>query len=64
MARTTTSKSKGDDGTGASRNEPARSPEPRSFPALTFTDKAVQYADIDGMAVFEGDIVLGTVQEF
>ncbi|MFI8099894.1 M12 family metallopeptidase [Streptomyces sp. NPDC086023] len=29
----------------------------------TFEDKGVPYADVDGMAVFEGDIVLGTVQE-
>ena len=26
-------------------------------------DREVQYADVDGLAVFEGDIVLGTVEE-
>ena len=30
---------------------------------VTFTNKAVQYAEIDGMAMFEGDIVLGTAEE-
>jgi len=29
----------------------------------TFRAKAVQYVEIDGMAMFEGDIVLGTVEE-
>lgn len=29
----------------------------------TFTDKAVQYAAVDGLAMFEGDICLGTVEE-
>ena len=29
----------------------------------TFASKAVQYTEIDGLAVFEGDIVLGTVAE-
>lgn len=31
--------------------------------ASTFRGKAVQYAVVDGMAVFEGDIILGTVEE-
>ncbi|MGW3151872.1 Dot/Icm T4SS effector Zinc-dependent metalloprotease LegP [Streptomyces sp. NPDC001177] len=30
---------------------------------VTFSAKGVQYAEVDGLAVFEGDIVLGTVQE-
>ncbi|MEV0375650.1 Dot/Icm T4SS effector Zinc-dependent metalloprotease LegP [Streptomyces sp. NPDC050636] len=30
---------------------------------VNFRGKGVQYAEVDGMAVFEGDIVLGTVQE-
>ncbi|MEE4420268.1 Dot/Icm T4SS effector Zinc-dependent metalloprotease LegP [Streptomyces bugieae] len=30
---------------------------------VTFRAKGVQYADVDGMAVVEGDIVLGTVEE-
>ncbi|MGW1763316.1 M12 family metallopeptidase [Streptomyces sp. NPDC002073] len=30
---------------------------------VTFRGKGVQYADVNGMAVFEGDIVLGTVEE-
>jgi hypothetical protein len=29
----------------------------------TFRAKAVQYEEIDGLAIFEGDIVLGTVEE-
>ncbi|MBT2510766.1 M12 family metallopeptidase [Streptomyces sp. ISL-98] len=29
----------------------------------TFRAKGLQYAEVDGMAMFEGDIVLGTVQE-
>ncbi|WP_328665780.1 M12 family metallopeptidase [Streptomyces sp. NBC_00322] len=29
----------------------------------TFRSKGIQYAEVDGMAMFEGDIVLGTVQE-
>ncbi|WP_406397208.1 M12 family metallopeptidase [Streptomyces sp. NBC_00879] len=29
----------------------------------TFRGKGLQYAEVDGMAMFEGDIVLGTVQE-
>ena len=29
----------------------------------TFRSKAVQYVDVDGMAMFEGDIVLGTVEQ-
>jgi hypothetical protein len=30
---------------------------------VTFGQKGLQYAEVDGMAVFEGDIVLGTVDE-
>lgn len=30
---------------------------------LTFKNKPVQYAVVDGLAIFEGDIVLGTVEE-
>lgn len=30
---------------------------------VTFKDKAVQYAVVDGLAIFEGCIVLGTVEE-
>ena len=29
----------------------------------SFAAKAVQYVEVDGLAIFEGDIVLGTVQE-
>jgi hypothetical protein len=29
----------------------------------TFAAKSVQYSEIDGLAIFEGDIVLGTVQQ-
>ncbi|MCX4961655.1 M12 family metallopeptidase [Streptomyces virginiae] len=29
----------------------------------TFRDKGLPYADVDGMAVFEGDIILGSVKE-
>lgn len=29
----------------------------------TFHGRAVQYAEVDGMAIFEGDIVLGTLEE-
>src|SRR5207245_2097536 len=32
-------------------------------PGVTFARKALQYAEVDGMAIFEGDIVLGTVEE-
>jgi hypothetical protein len=31
---------------------------------VTFLRKAVQFAEVDGLAMFEGDIVLGTVDEF
>lgn len=31
---------------------------------VTFIRKAVQYAEVDGLAMFEGDIVLGTIDEF
>ena len=64
MARTTTSKSKGDDGSGVGEERTGPIAGTAFISGATFTDKAVQYADIDGMAVFEGDIVLGTVQEF
>lgn len=30
---------------------------------LTFFSKAVQYAEVEGLAMFEGDIILGTVKE-
>lgn len=30
---------------------------------MTFHNKAVQYVEVDGRAMFEGDIVLGTVEE-
>jgi hypothetical protein len=30
---------------------------------VTFARKALQYANVDGLAIFEGDIVLGTVEE-
>lgn len=41
------------------------SPEVRTalIEGNTFRGKAVQYAVIDGLAMFEGDIVLGTVEE-
>src|SRR5919109_1359633 len=41
------------------------SPETRTgyIPGETFAAKEVVYAVIDGNAVFEGDIVLGTVEE-
>lgn len=29
----------------------------------TFSGKALQYANVDGMAIFEGDIILGTVEQ-
>jgi hypothetical protein len=29
----------------------------------TFTKKEVRFANVDGLAIFEGDIVLGTVEE-
>lgn len=39
--------------------------EPRKgiIPGRTFIVKTVQYSDIDGEAIFEGDIVLGTVEQ-
>ena len=30
---------------------------------VTFARKGVQYADVDGVAMFEGDIVLGTIED-
>ena len=30
---------------------------------VTFAQKGLQYAEVDGLAMFEGDIVLGTVEE-
>ncbi len=30
---------------------------------LTFDNKPIEYTDVDGLAIFEGDIVLGTVEE-
>ncbi|AUD02810.1 Dot/Icm T4SS effector Zinc-dependent metalloprotease LegP [Spirosoma pollinicola] len=29
----------------------------------TFSNKAVQYAEVDGLAIFEGDIILGTIDQ-
>ncbi len=29
----------------------------------TFTNKGLQYAEVDGLAIFEGDIILGTIEE-
>jgi Astacin (Peptidase family M12A) len=29
----------------------------------TFTNKGLQYAEVDGLAIFEGDIVLGTIEQ-
>ncbi|WP_199178121.1 Dot/Icm T4SS effector Zinc-dependent metalloprotease LegP [Mycobacterium hubeiense] len=29
----------------------------------TFTDKKLQYANVNGLAIFEGDIMLGTIEE-
>jgi len=41
------------------------SPEVRTglIPGQTFAAKALRYAVVDGLAIFEGDIVLGTVEE-
>ncbi|MCJ1676458.1 M12 family metallopeptidase [Streptomyces sp. APSN-46.1] len=55
----------------ASRTSSNGSGELRSGPiagtalvdGVSFQGKGVQYAEVDGMAVFEGDIVLGTVRE-
>jgi len=33
------------------------------IPGRTFASKPVQYSVVDGMAIFEGDIILGTVEE-
>ncbi len=30
---------------------------------VTFVQKSLQYAEVEGLALFEGDIVLGTVDE-
>ena len=33
------------------------------FDGLTFYSKPIQYAEVDGLAIFEGDIILGTIKE-
>jgi hypothetical protein len=45
--------------------EQLSSPEIRTgfISGVTFAPKAVQYSVIDGLAIFEGDIVLGTAEE-
>ncbi len=30
---------------------------------VTFSEKTVRYSEVDGLAIFEGDIVLGTVEQ-
>jgi len=59
-----TSDGGGMDGDGVS-GELQSSPEVRTalIDGVTFTNKAVQYTEIDGLAMFEGDIVLGTAEE-
>jgi len=55
----------------ANEDTPTQQTEQRSSPEIrtalitgrTFGIKAVQYAVVDGLAMFEGDIVLGTVDE-
>jgi Astacin (Peptidase family M12A) len=55
----------GGDGNGATGTEQHSSPEVRTalISGRTFGIKAVQYAVVDGLAIFEGDIILGTVEE-
>lgn len=55
----------GDDGGDDQEGEFRSSPEIGTaiIGGNTFAAKAVQYAVIDGLAMFEGDIVLGTVEE-
>lgn len=51
----------------ADEPEQQKSPEAVTRTALirgnTFTAKAVTYIEVDGMAMFEGDIILGTVEQ-
>lgn len=53
------------DNGGDEQGELRSSPEVRSalVAGETFAAKAVRYAAIDGLAIFEGDIVLGTLEE-
>ncbi len=63
MARSASkTKSSDDSGVGEQRTGPIAGTA--IIGGATFDRKAVQYAEIDGLAVFEGDIVLGSVEEF
>jgi hypothetical protein len=63
MARAASKTKSGDDsGVGELRTGPIAGTAIIS--GVTFGRKAVQYAEIDGVAVFEGDIVLGSIEEF
>lgn len=54
----------GDDGAGRDGEfESADEVHTAIIGGNTFDNKAVQYVVIDGLAIFEGDIVLGTVEE-
>ena len=56
-----------DHGTSAKKRSCEYNPGPVAGTAVvhgaTFKDKKLQYANVDGLAIFEGDIVLGTVEE-
>jgi hypothetical protein len=60
-------KSSGDSGSGDSVGKGEFRSSPRVRTGLinghTFGVKAVQYAEVNGQAIFEGDIILGTVEE-
>lgn len=63
MARTA-SKTRSDDDSGGGEQRTGPIAGTAIISGATFDRKAVQYAEIDGLAVFEGDIVLGSIEEF
>jgi hypothetical protein len=57
------SKPKADTGPGDTEFQSAPRTGSAFIAGTTFSAKPVRYSDIDGVAMFEGDIVLGTVEE-
>jgi hypothetical protein len=66
MARSTAKKDAESNGGGSDSGEFRSGPIAGTalISGATFDQKALQYAEVDGVAMFEGDIVLGTVEEF
>jgi hypothetical protein len=52
-----------DDSTGGGEERSSPTVRTALIDGINFTSKAVQYSDVDGLAVFEGDILLGRVED-